>query len=69
MVLPKLPSSGAIYSGRNSGGHVYVIGGTIDQTCERYSVSEDTWMRIPSFKKNVGVGNGLFSYAMIMSTK
>ncbi len=30
MSVPKLVSSGCLYSGKNNGGHVYVIGGTID---------------------------------------
>lgn len=46
----KLPSSGCFYSGKNHGGHVYLIGGTIDQTCERYSVATDKWIKIPSYK-------------------
>jgi len=37
--LPKLVSTGCFYSDRNVGGHIYVIGGTVDQTCDRYSVA------------------------------
>jgi hypothetical protein len=53
MSVPKLVSSGCLYSGKNPGGHIYVIGGTIDQTCERYSIAQDKWRKIPSFKKLV----------------
>lgn len=67
--LAKLVSTGCAYSARNAGGHVYVIGGTMDQTCERYSVAEDKWKTIPSYKKLTAIGNGLFSYAMVMTPK
>lgn len=67
--IAKLVSTGCGYSSRNPGGHIYVIGGTIDQSCERYSVAEDKWKEIPSYKKLTAIGNGLFSYAIVMTPK
>jgi hypothetical protein len=62
MAAPKLVSSGCFASN----GFVFVIGGSIDQICERYNSEADMWQQIPTFKDNVALGNGLFSYAMCM---
>ena len=63
MACPKLVSSGLI----SSKGYAYVIGGSVDQICERYDPERDIWTMMPNFKKHVGVANGLFSYAIVLA--
>ena len=65
MAVPKLVSTGCFYSR----GQIYIIGGTIDQVCERYTVATDRWKKIPGFRKMVAVGNGLFSWAMCLTNR
>ena len=63
MACPKLVSSGQIYSL----GQVYVFGGTVDQICEKYDPGKDEWAQIPSYKKHTQVGEGLFSYSVVLT--
>ena len=63
MACPKLVSSGLIASQ----GYAYVIGGSVDQICERFDPERDVWTTIPTFKKFVGLANGLFSYAICIT--
>ena len=63
MNCARLTSSGLI----SSMGQAYAIGGTIDQVCEKYDPSTDVWQALPSYKKLVGVGDGLFSYAFCLT--
>ena len=63
MSCPKLVSSGLVASH----GYAYVIGGSVYQVCERYDPERDVWQTIPSFKRHVGVANGLFSYAICLA--
>ena len=63
MCCPKLVSSGCL----SSGGYAFVLGGTIDQVCERYNPATDTWQKIPSYKEYTATGNGLFAYAMCLT--
>ena len=63
MECPKLVASGQVYSM----GQVYILGGTVDQTCEKYDPQRDEWTSIPSYKKHTPVGEGLFSYAMCLT--
>lgn len=51
MAAPKLVSSGCFASN----GFVFVIGGSIDQICERYNSEADMWQQIPTFKDNVAL--------------
>jgi hypothetical protein len=45
-------------------GTAYVVGGTVDQLCERFDPKTNTWQQVPSFKNLVAPGDGLFSFAM-----
>lgn len=63
MACPKLVSSGVVASQ----GKAYVIGGSVDQICERYEPERDLWSKLPSFKKLTGASNGLFTYSFCLA--
>ena len=63
MACPKLVSTGLIASQ----GYAYVLGGSVDQICERFDPERDLWTTMPTYKKYVGVANGLFSYAICLA--
>jgi hypothetical protein len=49
MNVPKLVSTGLL----SSNGFVYAIGGNNDGICERYEISRNKWIRIPSFSGKI----------------
>jgi hypothetical protein len=50
MYAPRLTAAGLIFS-QGDQPYVYAIGGNKSRTCERYSVFDESWEIIPSFKE------------------
>lgn len=72
MYAPRLTSSGLIFS-QGEYPYVYAVGGNKSRTCERYSVFDEMWEVIPSFKEKTeqdlnGQMNCLFTYGICAST-